>query len=173
MRFSKWRSLGAWVLGVRTGSASLHHRDPGRSVSVGRHNITARGGELLHLKHLISQLPKGVLPGHPLELGGSVLVDELVNGEVATTHAHVDVVVIHADVDALCPIDVDALTLTLEHDPESLSVSHVVDIVSDSLINEVTLHGDVESELLFQLYVLSQGELDIQLELLNLSLGLL
>ena len=148
-------------MGVRTGSGSLHHRDPGRSVSVGEWHLTAHGGELLHLKHLISQLPKGVLPGHPLELGGSVLVDELVNGEVATAHAHVDVVVVHADVDAFGPIDVDALTLPLEHDPESLSVSHVVDIVSDSLINEVSLYGDVESKFLFQLYVLSQGELHI------------
>ena len=148
-------------MGVRTGSGSLHHRDPGRSVSVGDWHLTAHGGELLHLKHLISQLPKGVLPGHPLELGGSVLVDELVNGEVATAHAHVDVVVVHADVDAFGPIDVDALTLPLEHDPESLSVSHVVDIVSDSLINEVALYGDVESKFLFQLYVLSQGELHI------------
>ena len=161
MRFSKWRSLGAWVLSDRTGSGSVHHRDPGRSVSIGWRNITAHGGELLHLKHLISQLPKGVLPGHPLELGGSVLVDELVNGEVATAHTHIDVVVVHADVDALGPIDIDALTLPLEHDPESLSVSHIVDIVSDSLINEVTLHRDVESELLFQLYVLSQGKLHI------------
>ena len=148
-------------MGVRTGSGSLHHRDPGRSVSVGDWHLTAHGGELLHLKHLISQLPKGVLPGHPLELGGSVLVDELVNGEVATAHADVDVVVVHADVDAFGPINVDALTLPLEHDPESLSVSHVVDIVSDSLINEVALHGYVESKLLFQLYVLSQGELHI------------
>jgi hypothetical protein len=60
----------------------------------------------------------------------------------------------------------------LEHDPESLSVSDVVDIVSDSLIDEVTLHGDVESKLLLQLYVLSQGELHIELKLFNLSLGL-
>ena len=148
-------------MGVRTGSGSLHHRDPGRSVSVGEWHLTAHGGELLHLKHLISQLPKGVLPGHPLELGGSVLVDELVNVEVATAHAHIDVVVVHADVDALGPIDIDALTLTLEHDPQPLSVSHVVDIVSDSLINEVALHGDVESKLLFQLYVLSQSKFHI------------
>ena len=77
--------------------------------------LLAAGHRLLDCDALAHSL-EGVLSLELLELIGSVLVDELVDGEEATAHAHQDLVLVALDVDALGAELVDTLGFPHEHD---------------------------------------------------------
>jgi hypothetical protein len=100
---------------------------------------------LLHGDLLIESLER-VLALKFLKLSGRVLVQELVDGEEASAHAHVDLVLVDAHVNALGAKLVDALGLTHEHDLEFLAVGVVVDVLSEALVNLIVLHGDVNRD---------------------------
>jgi len=81
-----------------------------------------------------------------LELDRSVLVEELVDGEVASAYSDVDLVLLDLDGDALSAELVDAFSLAHEHDLELLAVGEVVDVLGQSFVDDVALHRDVDSD---------------------------
>ena len=87
-----------------------------------------------------------------LKLDWSVLVQELVNGEVAAANTNLYVVLFDLDSNSLCAKLVDALGLTHEHDLEFLTFGVVVDEFSQFAINLVLLDRDVDSNALLQVH---------------------
>ena len=117
---------------------------------------------------------KGHTVGHPthwvlafenLELRGSVLIKELVDGEEATTNLDLDLVPGALYEDTLGAELVDALGLAHEHDFQLLAVGVVVDVLRQLLVDHVVLHGDVDGNARLQVD-------DVLAELVNLIAGL-
>jgi len=80
-----------------------------------------------------------------LELNRSVLIKELIDGQVTATNSDVDLVLVHTDGDTLGTELVDTVTLTHEHNLQLLSVREVVDVLSETLVDAISLDGDVDS----------------------------
>ena len=102
-----------------------------------------------------------------LELKGSVLVKELIDGEVASSDSNVNLVLVHSDGDALGSELVDTITLTHEHDLELLSIGEVVDVLSESLINGISLNRDVNGNAGLQVNDVLLKSLDLELSVLK------
>ena len=81
-----------------------------------------------------------------LELDRSVLVEELVDGEVASAYSDVDLVLLDLDGHSLSAELVDALSLSHEHDLQLLPVREVVDVLSQTLVNGISFDRDVDSD---------------------------
>lgn len=107
------------------------------------------------------------MPGKLLALRLRILVEEFVDGEVASADSHIDLVVLHADVNTLSAELVDALTLAIEHDAQALAVRVVVDEFRESAVYGVVLHGNVQSKTLLQVDNLFLQELYLCLSLLQ------
>jgi hypothetical protein len=94
----------------------------------------------------LTESSEGVLGGKLLKLDGSVLVEELINGEVASTDTDVNLVLVNSDGDSLGSELVDTIGLSHEHNLELLSVGEVVDVLGKSNINLISLNGDVDGD---------------------------
>lgn len=86
-----------------------------------------------------------VLPSQLFNLARCVLVDKLIDWEIAPANSHNDLVVLHSDVDSLGPEHIDTLAFAVEHDSQSLAVWIVVDVVSETSIYEIVFVRDIES----------------------------
>ena len=109
------------------------------------------------------------------ELSWSVLVEELIEGEVTSTNLDLNLVTNAAYPYALCAELVHSLRLTHEHDLELLSVGVVVDVLSQLLVKCIVLdwdiHGDASlqiDDVLAQLFDLVVGLIKLPLVLLHL-----
>ena len=101
---------------------------------------------------LLGELLQGVFPFELVELGGGVLVEELVDGEEAAADTDVYLVLLDSDPHSLRSELIDSLALTHEHDLQLLSLRVVVDELSQALVDGVVLHWDVHCDALLQLY---------------------
>ena len=115
----------------------------------------------------LAESSERVLTSKLLELNGSVLVKELIDGEVTTTNADVDLVLVNSDGDSLGTELVNTIGLSHEHDLQLLSVGEVVDVLGKSDINGVSLDRNVNGDAGLQVNdVLLQG---VDLELSGLK----
>jgi hypothetical protein len=110
---------------------------------------------------LLRELLEWIVSGDLLELDGSVLIDELVDGHVTTTDANLDLVLDDLHLNTLGSKPVDTGALTHEHDLELGSVRVVVDVLSDFHVNGIVTDGHVDGEAGFELD-------DVALEMLEL-----
>ena len=137
----------------------------GRGTADGR--VLANGfsfaGGVLHCGGL-TEASKRVVRGKLLKLDGGVLVQELIDGEVTSTNTDVDLVLVNSDSDSLGSELVDTIGLSHEHDLQLLSVGEVVDVLSKSNINSVSLNWDVDGDAGLQVD-------DVLLEGVNLELS--
>ena len=85
-----------------------------------------------------------------LQLSGSVLVQELVQTEVAAANLDLDLVAHAPHIDSLGAELIHALGFSHEHNLELLTIRIVVDILSKSLVDDVVLDRDVDSDARFQ-----------------------
>ena len=116
---------------------------PGRGC-VGRVSLTAQeslleGNTVCHSTHR-------VLTFKFLKLSGSVLVEELVQGEVAAANSDLNLVTNASDHHALGAELVSALGLAHEHDLELLTVRVVVDVLRKFLVDGVIFDRDVDGD---------------------------
>jgi hypothetical protein len=125
--------------------------------------------EPLHLESSIIGLLEGVLASKLIKLSWSVLLKEFIYRQVAASYSHVDLVVLNADVYSLCAELVNAFTLAVEHDPQSLSIGVVVDVFGQPHINRIALHWNIEGKLSLQVGTLLLEQLDFSLSLLKES----
>jgi hypothetical protein len=103
-------------------------------------------GDGLLDRDLLVEALQGILALELLQLDRCVLIEELVNREVATAHADVDLVLLNFDRDSLGTELVDAVRLAHEHDLQLLTVGEVVDVLSEALVNGVAPDRDVHSD---------------------------
>lgn len=101
-----------------------------------------------------------------LELYRCVLVQELVDREVAAAHSDFDVVLLHFDCDSLGTELIDAFALPHEHYLELGALWIIVDELCQLSVNVVLLDWDVDGNPLLQVH-------DVLLERLDLNLGIL
>jgi len=114
----------------------------------------------------LAETSEGVIVGKLLKLDGGVLVQELINGEVTSSDSDVDLVLVNSDSDSLGSELVDTIRLSHEHDLQLLSVGEVVDVLSKSDIDLVSLDGNVDSDSGLEVN-------DVLLQGVDLELGLL
>ena len=74
----------------------------------------------------------------------SVLIQELVNAEVATSHSDLNLVLFNPNVDFLASELVSALALPHEHHFQLVSIRVVVDKLCHLLVNWIALDGDID-----------------------------
>ena len=96
--------------------------------------------------HLLVEALHWVLALELLQLFWSVLVQELVDGEEATTDTDVDLVIIDLDHHSLAAELVNALTLAHEHNLQLLALWVVVDVLSNLLVDLIVLYRDVHRD---------------------------
>ena len=96
--------------------------------------------------HTVGHPTHWVLAFEDLELRGSVLIKELVDGEEATTNLDLDLVPSALDEDTLGAELVDALGLAHEHDFQLLAVGVVIDVLCQLLVDLVVLDRDVDGD---------------------------
>ena len=123
----------------------------------------------------VGHAAEGVLALENLELGGSVLIKELVDREETTTDSNLNLVLDTFDHDALGAELVNTFALTHEHDLELLSVRVVVDVFGKLLVDAIVLDRDVDrdarlqvDDVLTELLDLVVGSHDLSLVLLHL-----
>ena len=114
--------------------------------------------------HLLAPSLKWILSLQLLEFDWGILIKELINGEVTSTNTDVDLVFVNSDSDSLGSELVDTIGLSHEHDLQLLSVGEVVDVLSKSNINSVSLNWDVDGDAGLQVD-------DVLLEGVNLELS--
>lgn len=124
--------------------------------------LLATGHRLLNCDALAHSF-EGVLSLELLELIGSVLVDELVDGEEATAHAYQDLVLVALDVDALGAELVDTLGFTHKHDLQLRAVGIIVYVLCESMVDRVVLDGDVDGDAALQVDDVLLEDLDFDL----------
>jgi len=121
----------------------------------GSHGGARRGGVGGVGRAALQSLLEGDAVGHAahrvlalkhLQLSGSVLVEELVEGQVAAADLDLNLVTDAHDADALAAELVHAVALTHEHDLQLLSVRVVVDVLSKLLVNRIVLNRDVHGD---------------------------
>jgi hypothetical protein len=100
---------------------------------------------------LLGKLLERILPLQLLKLSGSVLVQELVDGKVASSDSDVDLVLVDSDGNALSAELVDTLRLTHEHDLELVPLGVVVDELGESFVDLVVLDRNVDGNPLLEL----------------------
>ena len=88
----------------------------------------------------------GVLALQNLKLSGSVLIKELVQGQVATANLDLNLVTHAHDAHALAAELINAVRLAHEHNLQLLPVGVVVDVLSELLVDRVILHGNVDRD---------------------------
>lgn len=116
---------------------------------------------LLHGNLLVEPL-QGVPPLHLLKLRRCVLVQELIDGQVASTHSDIDPLFINLDEYSPGSELVNPLTLAHEHNLELLSIRVVINILGKSAIDLVITHRYVHRNPRFQIH-------DVLLECLHLD----
>ena len=110
-----------------------------------RFNASLVTEDLLHSDSLAETL-KWIVPLETLELNRSVLVEELVDGEEATSDLDLDLSALNLDHDATRSKLVDALGLAHEHDLQLLTVGVVVDVLCKFSVDRVLLDWDVDGD---------------------------
>ena len=133
---------------------------------VGVGHLTANKG-LLDGKAL-SHATHGVLALESLKLSRRVLVQELVDGQEATTNLDHDLSARDLDVDALGAELVDAFSLAHEHDLQLLSVGVIVDVLGKLDVDSVALLWDVDCDAALKVDDVLAEILDLHLVLLHL-----
>ena len=116
---------------------------PGRG-SVGRVSLTSQEGLLEG--NTVRHSAHRVLTFEFLKLSWSVLVEELVQGEVAAADSDLNLVTNASDHHSLGAKLVSAFGLAHKHDLQLLSVRVVVDVLSQFLVDGVVLDRDVDSD---------------------------
>jgi len=132
--------------GFLGGGGGLWSGCKGRVVPALRRHPARVAGESLLDSDSVSEALEGVSSLQSLELGGSILIDELVDGQVATSDLDLDFVLLDTDSDALLAELVDALSLSQEHDLQLCSVRVVVDILCELPVDRVSLGWDVDCD---------------------------
>lgn len=117
----------------------------------------------------LTELFHGVLAFDLLKLGWRVLVQELVDAQVATTHSDVNLIFVNLNDDALGTELVDALRLAHEQNLKLLAVGVVIDVLGDLLVYLVVLDWDIDCDPRFQVnnVVLKCIDLSVQMLILN------
>ena len=108
-----------------------------------------------------------------LKLSWSILVQELIEREEATTHADLDIVLFYLHGDPLRSELIDSLRLAHEHDLELLTVWVVVDVLCEFLINRVTFHWDIDGNARFQIDDVLMKRVDLVLVIFDLVFRIL
>ena len=103
---------------------------------------------LLHC-HSLTKLLQRILSLQLFKLSWRVLVQELIDSQVPSSHSDVDLVLIHSYSDPLATEFVHALRFPQEHDLEFVPVWVVVDELSQFVVNGVVLDRDVDSHTRF------------------------
>jgi len=109
----------------------------------GRFLTSVRCDDLLD-GHSLSEAFQRVSSFQLLELNGRVLIQELIDGEVASTDLDLDLVSLHLDHDASRSEFVDTFRLSEEHDLQLLAVGVVIDVLRQFLVGLVALLWDVD-----------------------------
>ena len=115
---------------------------------------------------LLAESLNWILSFQFLEFNRSILIKELINGKIATTHSDFDVILLNFDGDFLCAKLVYAFTFSHKHDLKFLPLRIVVDELRQFSIDAILLDGDVYSNTLLQIH-------NILLQRLNLNFGIL
>mmetsp|Transcript_885 Transcript_885/g.1361 ORF Transcript_885/g.1361 Transcript_885/m.1361 type:complete len:201 (+) Transcript_885:250-852(+) len=148
----------------------------------GSHGGARRGGVGGVGRAALQSLLEGDAVGHAahrvlalkhLQLSGSVLVEELVEGQVAAADLDLNLVTDAHDADALAAELVHAVALTHEHDLQLLSVRVVVNILSELLVDRVVLDGNVDRNARLQIDDVLAQRLDLVVRRGQLRLVLL
>lgn len=140
---------------------------------MGRALPHALGGQKAVHSHLVAEFLDWVFPLHLLQLGRSVLVEELVNAEVATAHPNVNLVFVDFDAHTLAAELVNALRLTHEHDLELLAVRVVIDVLRDLFVDLVVLHRNVHGDARLQIDDVVAQHFNLSLQVVHIALSLL
>jgi len=111
----------------------------------------------------------GVLAFKLLELWGSVLVKELVNGQVATTDTDINLFLVDTNVHSLGSELVDTLGFSNEEDLQLLSVGVVVNVLGNTLVNHIILGRDVHGDSRLKINDVVLEALDLSFEFLVAS----
>ena len=82
-----------------------------------------------------------------LKLNGSVLVEEFIDGKVATTNSDVDSVHVNSDGDSLGSELVDTFAFSHEEDLQLLSFREVVDVFCQLFVNGILLDRNINGNL--------------------------
>ena len=101
-----------------------------------------------------------------LELHRGVLIQKLINGEISSTNSNLDSQFLNLDSHSLGPELIDTLGFPHKHNLELGSLGVIVDIFRQLFVNWVILHGNVNSDSLFQID-------DVLLEGADLNFGIL
>ena len=114
---------------------------------------------------LFTEFLEGIVSLELLQFDWCVLIQELIDGKVATADLDVDLASVHSHCDLLRTKLVGSLRLSHEHNLKLRSFRIVVDELSKLLINLVVFDWDVDSDLLLQLD-------DVVLQSFNLHFGI-
>ena len=113
-------------------------------------------------KYALRELLKRVCACDLGQLDRLVLIDELVNVQVAAAGTYQKFVVFDFDCDSLGAEHICALALAHEHDFQLFSIREIVDVVSHLQVDGIILHRQVDRGFLFEVKdnVLKSGSLD-------------
>ena len=91
------------------------------------------------------------MPVEGLQFGGSVLIEELVNGQIASADFDIDLSPINLDTDSTRSELIHSFRLSHEHNLQLLLVRVVIDILSKLSINGIVFDRDVHCDPLFDI----------------------
>ncbi len=92
------------------------------------------------------KLHQRVCPELLLDLCGGVLIDKLVDRQIATADAHLNLVLLYLNVDTLAAKSVYAGTLTHKHNLELSPIRVVIDVLSNFHVHRVLCLRNVDSD---------------------------
>ena len=91
------------------------------------------------------------MPVESLQFGGSVLVEELVDGQIASTDFDIDLSPVNFDTDSTRSELIHSFGLAHKHNLQLFLVRVVVDILSKLGINRIVFDRDVHRDTLFDI----------------------
>ena len=94
--------------------------------------------------------PNRVFSFHFAQFVRSVLVQELIDAQVAAANSDIDLLVVNAHMNTPRPELVNSLGLAKEHNFQFLALRVVVDVLSKSQVNVVVLDRDINRDSLLQ-----------------------
>ena len=105
-----------------------------------------------HFLHcdLFAEALEWISPFEFVQLSRRVLVQELINREIASTYANLDLSAFYLDCNSAGAKLIDACGFAHEHDLEFGAVREVVDVFSQFFVNDVILYRNVDGNARFK-----------------------
>jgi len=113
----------------------------------------------------------GVFALKLLELDRGVLVQELVDAQVAAADSDVDLLLVNLDADTFAAEVVNTLGFTHKHNLQLLAVRVVVDVLSNLFVDLVIFDGDVNRDSRLQVDDVVAENLNFLLHVIAVTLG--